>query len=103
VVAVRAVNARLGEWLDGAAPEREALEGPAFVTDALIAGLRLVEGIDLAALGRRSGTDVAADRRVGIERAGLLGLVDLDGGMLRATSAGLRVLDRTTALILDLG
>jgi oxygen-independent coproporphyrinogen-3 oxidase len=102
MVAVRAVNARLDDWLDGAAPEQEMLDGPAFVTDALIAGLRLVEGIDLDRLSELSGVDVTADRRVGIERARLVGLVVLDGPMLRATSAGLRVLDHTTALVVGI-
>jgi putative oxygen-independent coproporphyrinogen III oxidase len=101
-VAVRSVNARLDDWIDGESPEREPLEGPAFVTDALIAGLRLVDGVDLAALSERSGLDVRADRSAAVERAQSQGLVEVDGAVVRATSAGLRVLDHTTALIVDL-
>jgi oxygen-independent coproporphyrinogen-3 oxidase len=102
VVAVRAVNRHLDDWLDGVAPDEELLDGAAFVADALIAGLRLVEGVDLAELSQRVGVDTLAEQRVGIERAQLAGLVEMDGSTLRATSAGLRVLDRTTAVVLGL-
>jgi coproporphyrinogen III oxidase-like Fe-S oxidoreductase len=102
LVAVRSVNARLDGWLEGASPEVEGLDGRAFVTDALIAGLRLVDGIDLVVLSDRAGVDVLAEHRVGIERAGLTGLVEMDRSVLRATEAGLAVLDQTTAVVLDL-
>ena len=101
VVAVRTVNDRLGGWLGGAEPHHEALDGPAFVADALIAGLRLVNGVDLAAIEARTAVDVQGECRAAIERLTSDGLVHLEGTTLRASAAGLGVLDRVTAALLD--
>jgi oxygen-independent coproporphyrinogen-3 oxidase len=101
VVGVRAINARLDRWLEGAPPEVEALDGPAFVADALVAGLRPVDGVDLAELSVRTGVDVAATYGQAIVELVGDGLATFDGTRLAATSAGMRVLDRVTARLLD--
>jgi oxygen-independent coproporphyrinogen-3 oxidase len=100
-VGVRAVNAPLDRWLAGDPPEVEALDGPAFVADALVAGLRPVDGVDLAALSARTGADVAATYGQAIVELVGEGLATFDGTRLAATPAGMRVLDRVTARLLD--
>jgi oxygen-independent coproporphyrinogen-3 oxidase len=62
-------------------------------TEALLMGLRLAEGIDLARISARTG--LARDALVDLHAVARLGgLVTLDGDRLTVTEAGMPVLDR---------
>jgi oxygen-independent coproporphyrinogen-3 oxidase len=62
-------------------------------TEALLMGLRLAEGIDLARISARTG--LARDALVDLHAVARLGgLVTLDGDRLTVTDAGMPVLDR---------
>jgi oxygen-independent coproporphyrinogen-3 oxidase len=100
IVGARAVNPRLDRWLVGDPPEVEVLDGPAFVADALVAGLRPVDGVDLVALSARTGVDVGARYGAAISELVDDGLATFDGMRLAATPAGMRVLDGVTARLL---
>lgn len=104
-------------WLTGDGGEREALDGDALLLERALTGLRTARGVDLAALGAASGRDVRAAWAPGLDAeraAGRLELVppaalagtpaaaslrhatgadDDAGTILRATPAGVRVLD----------
>ena len=99
-IAVRSRNADTPAWLEGAAPEWEAVTGRDRLGDALLCGLRLVDGIDLDELTVMTGLDPRAE--LAGELAELVGdgLVEIDGAVLRPTSAGLLVLDRVAAALL---
>lgn len=100
-VGVRAVNAPFGEWLAGAPPESEALSPQAWVADALVAGLRMVKGVDLDRLSRRSGVNVAVAYAARIEELAAEGLVRfVKPAVLAATRKGLPILDTVTARLL---
>ena len=74
--------------------EERALPSPEQASEALLMGLRLREGIDLAALSRRFG--IPADRLIDFDRADVLqgmGLVIIDGARVTVTDAGMPVLD----------
>jgi oxygen-independent coproporphyrinogen-3 oxidase len=69
-------------------PKREAMEGDARerIEEALFAGLRLVDGVDLAHLGRSYGVeDPLGDRRQAVRDLEEAGFVSLEGGRLRLT------------------
>jgi oxygen-independent coproporphyrinogen-3 oxidase len=51
-------------------------------------GLRLVEGIDLAAFNRRFGGDLVGEHAEAIERFADLGLLEIAGTRLRITPRG---------------
>lgn len=77
----------------GIADERE-LGTREQASEALLMGLRLAEGVDLAALGARFG--IAGDALVDHDRLALhrsLGLVMLDGKRIVVTEAGMPLLD----------
>lgn len=99
-VAVRSRNADTPEWLDGAAPDVEVVSGRDRLGDSLLCGLRLVEGIDLDVVTTMSGLDARTE--LASELALLVdgGLVEIDGPVLRPTSAGLLVLDRVAEVLL---
>jgi oxygen-independent coproporphyrinogen-3 oxidase len=101
VVGMRAVNPVLDRWLAGDPADVEELDASAWVADALVAGLRIVAGVDLAALSARSGFDVGATYAGAIDELAADDLVRRDGTRLAATPAGLRVLDRVTARLLS--
>lgn len=69
-------------------PKREAMEGDARerIEEALFAGLRLVDGVDLEHLGRSYGVeDPLGDRRQAVRDLEEAGFVSLEGGRLRLT------------------
>ncbi|MGQ9556427.1 MAG: radical SAM family heme chaperone HemW [Desulfurispora sp.] len=59
------------------------------LVEALLMGLRLRRGIDLAAFQQRYGVDLLADYRPVISRYVRLGLLEMVGGFLRLTGRGL--------------
>ena len=67
---------------------------PLGAQEALIMGLRLIEGVDLARIARLSGLSVETlvDERA-VARLDRQGLVTLNGGQLRVTDAGALLLD----------
>ncbi len=69
------------------------------VDEALFLGLRVVEGVDLASVGRRYGVDLAASKAAAWERAGAAGLIEWRGSRVRLTPEG-RV--RSNELFADL-
>jgi oxygen-independent coproporphyrinogen-3 oxidase len=79
---------------EGAPPVREEDEAPSGsrFTEAVFAGLRLLEGIDLEAMGRAYGVENSLEARLPrireLEEAGVL---HRDGGRIRLTSRGLTV------------
>ncbi|MFT3967660.1 MAG: radical SAM family heme chaperone HemW [Sphingobium sp.] len=62
------------------------------VTEALMMGLRLAEGVDLDALGRRLGVEAEVDRRAAA-RLAAQGLVRMEGRRIAVTPEGMLVLD----------
>jgi putative oxygen-independent coproporphyrinogen III oxidase len=92
-VAVRTQNPPIKAWLRGDPPERTPVDGQAFALEKLMTGLRTVEGVDLRALHRSTGIDVAARFPDAIAVAARHGLLATDGDLLRATRSGTRVLD----------
>jgi oxygen-independent coproporphyrinogen-3 oxidase len=71
----------------------EPLDAEAEATEALVMGLRLAEGVDLAGLARR-GIDVGAMLDEGaVARLGRAGLLTRTAARLRLTDAGMPVLD----------
>lgn len=82
--------------------EEFALSGQDRVTEALLMGLRLREGVDLERIARRSGrpidTLVDKARITALEREGL---VIQEGGRLRVRSSGMLVLDAILAEIVE--
>jgi len=85
-------------WLAAVARNRHGLQveeplAPATrATEALVMGLRLVEGVDLARIGRLGGGEAPVDDRA-IARLAAQGLVARDGDRLRVTEAGALLLD----------
>jgi putative oxygen-independent coproporphyrinogen III oxidase len=73
------------------AQEEVALTPAERASEALLMGLRLREGVDLARIGREW-VDLGA-----VARLAALGLVRLDGERLRVTEAGMPVLDAVLA------
>lgn len=87
--AERRVGRPMKAWLKGEAPERIKVSPKDFAEDALMAGLRTQEGVDLARLERRSGFPVLAHHRPLFESLQARGLLELKGTRLRATEEGL--------------
>jgi putative oxygen-independent coproporphyrinogen III oxidase len=63
--------------------------------EALLMGLRLAEGVDLARIADLSGRDPVD--RAAVERLSGLGLLDIEGDRLRTTPAGALLLDSVLA------
>lgn len=91
-------------WLAAVAARRHgidqavALDPREAATEALLMGLRLAEGIDLAAIATRSGLEIAdIVDPAAIDRLTRLGLLRSDGARLCATDAGLLVLEAVLA------
>ena len=93
-------------WLAAVARNRhglaseEPLDPPRRAAEALLMGLRLGEGVDLARIARISGLseDALIDER-GTARLRELGLLDRAGSHLRVTEAGMLLLDAILAEI----
>lgn len=71
----------------------ELLDDEALALEALMLGLRTIEGVDLAALLVRHGVDLVAANAPLLERLDAEGLLTLSGGHLVPTLAGLAVAD----------
>ena len=98
--AVRSTNAETPGWLAGESADCGRLDGDDLLGDALLCGLRMVEGVDLDRLAVRIGLDARIVRREAISQLIGDGLVELDGPRLRATEVGMMVLDRVAAELL---
>lgn len=87
---------RQGHGIDS----EEVLSPAMRMTEALLMGLRMREGIDLARLGRLGGVDATRviDRRAAMPLVAE-GLIALDGDRLTATEAGMPVLNAILAAI----
>jgi oxygen-independent coproporphyrinogen-3 oxidase len=70
----------------------EVLDNHDRATEALLMGLRLREGVDVARIAARSGIAEPVDRTA-VERLAKLGLVDFDPPRLTVTERGFGVLD----------
>jgi oxygen-independent coproporphyrinogen-3 oxidase len=86
--------AAVAEYLDrvargiGTDTERRVLTSDERLEEALFTGLRLVEGVDVDALGARYGVDVRARYGEALEPHVEAGLVAFDGGRLTLTPRG---------------
>ncbi|XOB97880.1 radical SAM family heme chaperone HemW [Deinococcota bacterium DY0809b] len=99
-VAERRTNPPLPRWAAGEPPARETIAPLEHAKEGLMMGLRLREGVDLAALARQSGL-AGLDRALS-PAAGRLeaeGLIERAGVWLRPSQAGL---DRLHAALLPL-
>lgn len=92
-VAVRTQNPPIKAWLRGDPPERTPLTGRAFALEKLMTGLRTVAGVDLRELRATTGIDVAQAFPDALGTALRHELLALEGTRLRATRAGVRVLN----------
>ncbi|MBB6098879.1 oxygen-independent coproporphyrinogen-3 oxidase [Deinobacterium chartae] len=101
VLAERVTRPHLHRWLAGESGEPERIGPEDYVTDALFMGLRLVRGVDLADLSRRSGLDVQARYAAVLERQLRRGTLILEGGTLRATDAGRWILNQVVTDFLE--
>ncbi|MDB5695805.1 MAG: coproporphyrinogen oxidase [Sphingomonas bacterium] len=72
--------------------EEQPLDGHARATEALVMGLRLREGVDLARVAALAGGTAPVDLRA-ITRLEKLGLITLEDGRLTVTEAGALLLD----------
>ena len=93
VVAVRTMNPPIKAWLRGDPPERTPLNGRDFALEKLMTGLRTLEGVDLGELRSTTGIEVAATFPDALGTALQHELLVLEGSRLRATPAGIRVLN----------
>ncbi|MCE7795939.1 radical SAM family heme chaperone HemW [Sphingobium sufflavum] len=79
--------------------EESALAPDERMTEALMMGLRLAEGVDLSDLQARLGTAAPINRRAA-ERLAAQGLLRLDGARLAVTGEGMLLLDGILAELL---
>jgi putative oxygen-independent coproporphyrinogen III oxidase len=108
VIATRRKNPPLAAWLRGERGLAEPVNRLDFVTDALFSGLRLRDGLDLAALSQRAGVDVASHFAIPLQQLVERGLLIHDHApnastptnTLRASDAGLWVLNHIVAQFL---
>ena len=99
-LAERRTNPPLPRWAAGEPPAREAIDALEHAKESLMMGLRLREGVDLAALERRSGL-AGLERALApaAERLAGEGLLERARARLRPSEAGL---DRLHAALLPL-
>ena len=90
---VRTRNHPIKAWLRGEAPERTPVDGPTLALELLMTGLRTREGVDLGRLRARTGVDARARFPRSLAVAQAHDLLQLEGSHLRATRAGMRVLN----------
>ena len=98
VRSMRHQNAPLDRWLRGDAGESETRDAEELLADAMLCGLRMLRGVDLAEVIEQTGLDPLVHHRDDI--AGLVdrGLVVVGDARLRATPAGLVILDQVAAV-----
>ncbi|HET8986827.1 MAG TPA: radical SAM family heme chaperone HemW [Trueperaceae bacterium] len=80
-------------WLTGAEPEIDVLDADAYILERLLTGLRTREGVDLTALGERTGAALQDIAPRWLSDATHHGLLHLEGDMMRATPTGIQRLD----------
>jgi putative oxygen-independent coproporphyrinogen III oxidase len=97
LIAYRAKNPPLSGWLLGQRGEHEPVNRLDFATDALFSGLRLTSGVNLSQLSAQAGFDLANHFSEQIDSLGRQALLQYDGEILRATPAGLWVLNQVVA------
>ena len=93
----RRTNPVIKDWLQGKAPEVMQVGPLEYVQDVLMTGLRTRRGVDVTALGKRSGIDVLehfASEIIALETSGLL---EREGDFFRATPTGLTQLNRVVS------
>jgi putative oxygen-independent coproporphyrinogen III oxidase len=89
-------------WLAAVARNRhgieheDALDPATRATEALLMGLRLTEGVDLARIAALAGGEAPVDREAA-RRLAQLGMLTIDGERLRVTEAGALLLDAILA------
>jgi oxygen-independent coproporphyrinogen-3 oxidase len=89
----RVTNPPIKAWLRGDPPEREVLTPHEHLLERLMTGLRTARGVDVDALSARTGSDPRARFAAILEDELAAGRLSLDGATLRATAAGLPLLD----------
>jgi oxygen-independent coproporphyrinogen-3 oxidase len=92
-LAARHAAGPIKAWLRGEPPERTPLDALEVARERLMTGLRTRVGVDLAALHASTGIDVGERFPQALQRALDLRLLELSGTQLRATPAGLRLLN----------
>jgi len=92
-LAVRQAAGPIKAWLRGEGGERTPIDALELTRERLMTGLRTREGVDLARLAASTGIDVAERFPRALQRALELRMLDRSGAQLRATPAGLRVLN----------
>ena len=96
---VRTTNAPFQQWLEGALPREEPRTSLGVMTDAVFAGLRQLRGVDIGQTIQQSGIDPLEALRQPIARLVEGGLIAHHGERLRATEAGILVLDQVIATL----
>ena len=94
VIAQRRTNPHLHEWLLGHRGDLEPVTREDFVTDALFNGLRLKRGIDMAGVSARAGLDARQHFAAAFQTCEARGWLAWDGDTVRATKAGMWVLNK---------
>ena len=104
VGAVRSANALTDAWLAGEpADSDEPMTGEELARDAVMCGLRTVDGVDLVGVAARAGLgvdDVIDALGAELDRLLAEGLVERRGDRLCATMSGVPVLDRVAGALL---
>lgn len=99
-IAERRTNPPLPRWAAGEPPQRETIGPLEHAKESLMMGLRLTEGVDLAALEQRSRLDgLVRELAPAIDRLAERGLLVGRGAHLVPTEAGL---DRLHSVLLEL-
>jgi putative oxygen-independent coproporphyrinogen III oxidase len=99
-VARRRTNPPLDRWLTGERGEWTSVDPEDFVRTAVLAGLRPVDGLDLAAVSSRAGIDALRLLEPALSDLVERGLLERHDGRLRATESGRLILDQVTAQLL---
>lgn len=86
---------------DGLTEELERMDQPGLIADAVILGLRMTEGIDLAAFAGRFGLDLADRYDETIRRCQAEGLLEMKHGRLFLTRAGYFLSNQVMRRFLD--
>ncbi|MEJ2288591.1 MAG: radical SAM family heme chaperone HemW [Deinococcales bacterium] len=86
-------NPPIRAWLEGAAPERDALDARGVLLERLLTGLRTREGVDVATLRRDTGLALEDAAPRWLADALGHGLLTREGPRVRATDDGLARLD----------
>jgi len=87
------MNPPIKTWLRGDPPERTPLTGRDFALEKLMTGRRTIEGVDLDELRATTGIEAAQAFPDALATALQHELLVLEGSRLRATRAGVRVLN----------